>query len=324
MGLLFLFILLAGCIRVTSDAAPAVPTQLATAVPLPTITLPPAPHTATPIPTVLPPTQPLPTAPPAPTLPPSPATTLPPTPAANGFITQTIGLSVEKRPLISYTFGNGPTQIVFIGGIHGGYEWNTILLAYDAIDYFTENPNMIPISVTLHIIPSANPDGQFVVTGKDGRFSRADVAWDTLPGRVNGNQVDLNRNWGCNWSATAVWRDQPIGAGSKPFSEPENVALRNFIVALQPTAVVFWHSAFNGVFAAGCPDLYQPSYDLAFVYSQAAGYPVYTSFDTYPVTGDAGDWLATQGIPAVSVELTNHESLDWNQNLAGMLAVLNQ
>ncbi len=224
----------------------------------------------------------------------------------------------------AYQFGNGPDQIVFVGGIHGGYEWNTILLAYRAIDYFTANPDKIPSSVTLHIIPSLNPDGQFLATARDGRFSPLDVAANSFPGRFNANNVDLNRNWDCNWQETAVWRDQTISGGPFPFSEPENVALRDFLLPLNPIAVVFWHSAANGVFAASCPDLYWPSYTLASIYGVAAEYPVYESFDSYQVTGDAGDWLALQNIPAISVELVTHESMDWIQNLGGMLAVLNQ
>jgi murein tripeptide amidase MpaA len=227
-------------------------------------------------------------------------------------------------PLTSFQLNNGPDHIVFIGGIHGGYEWNTIVLAYRAIDYFTENPEVIPASVTLHIIPSANPDGQFLVTGRLGRFSPIDVNPENFSGRFNGNNVDLNRNWDCNWESTALWRDQLIDAGKQPFSEPENLVLRDFLIELDPIAVVFWHSAANGVFAAGCPGLYQPSYTLATIYGEAAGYPVYERFDSYQVTGDAGDWLALQEIPSISIELINHQDIDWPKNREGMLAVLNQ
>ncbi|MFN2135269.1 MAG: LysM peptidoglycan-binding domain-containing protein, partial [Candidatus Promineifilaceae bacterium] len=33
-------------------------------------------------------------------------------------------------PIVSYQLGDGETPLILIGGIHGGYEWNTILLAY--------------------------------------------------------------------------------------------------------------------------------------------------------------------------------------------------
>jgi hypothetical protein len=99
------------------------------------------------------------------------------------------------------------------------------------------------------------------------------------------------------------------------------VALRDFLLQQEPLAVIFWHSAANGVFAAGCPDVHEPSLALANIYGQAAGYPVYEKFNSYPITGDAGDWLTTQGIASISIELKTHQSLDWSQNLAGIVAI---
>ncbi len=235
-----------------------------------------------------------------------------------------IGTSVKDRPIVSYRFGNGSIPIILVGGMHGGYEWNTILLAYEMIDYFSEQPEQIPKNVTLTIIPSANPDGQFLVTGSDGRFNPAEIPpdIDTFPGRFNGRNVDLNRNWDCEWSETAVWRDQPVNSGRQPFSEPESRLLRDYFLQKKPALVIFWHSAGDGVFVAGCPETYTPSLQLATLFGQAAGYPVYEQFPYYPITGDAGDWLATQGIPTVSIELKTHETIDWPANQAGMLAIL--
>jgi hypothetical protein len=235
---------------------------------------------------------------------------------------QIIGYSYEKRPIISYRFGHGLQTVLFIGGIHGGYEWNTILLAYQAIDYFLEHPELVPEDVTLIIIPSANPDGQFRATGKEGRFEMADLAYDTTSGRFNGRYVDLNRNWDCAWQPAAQWRNQAVSGGMKPFSEPESRALRDFLLHQKPEAVVFWHSTAGGVYGAGCQELFQPARQLATIYGEASGYPVADQFSYYPVTGDAGDWLSTQGIPSISVELASHDFVEWPDNLAGMLAVL--
>ncbi|UCG23396.1 MAG: hypothetical protein JSW55_14770 [Chloroflexota bacterium] len=237
-------------------------------------------------------------------------------------ITSTIGYSAGDRPIVSYQFNNGPKKIVFIGGIHGGYEWNSILLAYEAIDHFRRYPGEVPGSVTMYIIPSANPDGQFRVTGRQGRFEPGDVISDTFPGRFNDKNVDLNRNWDCLWQPFASWRDQTVDAGDTPFSEPESIALRDFLLAQQPEAVVFWHSQADGVYGSGCPEVYEPALQLAQVYGLAANYPVHDIFDEYTVSGDAGDWLSTVGVPAVTVELTTHEGLEFPRNLAGMRAVL--
>lgn len=246
------------------------------------------------------------------------------TPTATPYPYTTIGRSVEGRPIVSHRFGDGPIPIILVGGIHGGYEWNTILLAYEMIDYFEEFPERIPPDITLYIIPSANPDGQFLITGSHDRFTLADIPSDddTLPGRFNANDVDLNRNWDCEWSKTAVWRDQTVSGGSSPFSELESNVLRNYFLEQQPSVVIFWHSAANGVFSSGCPEPFPNSLQLAAMYGEAANYPVYERFYHYPVTGDAGDWLATQGIPSISVELKTHEDIDWTENLAGVLMIL--
>lgn len=235
-----------------------------------------------------------------------------------------IGHSSRGFPLTTYQFKDGPRHIIIVGGIHGGYEWNTILLAYELIDYFQDHPAAVPDGVTLTFIPAANPDGQEVVTGKTGPFTMADVAQDSIPGRFNGNGVDLNRNWDCQWAPEALWRGHVVSGGEAAFSEPETIFLRDFILQHQPDAVIFLHSAANGVFASGCPNTDQPSMDLARIYGEAAGYTAYERFSAYEVTGDAGDWLTTQGITSISIELKNHENLDLERNLGGMLAVLKQ
>ena len=126
-----------------------------------------------------------------------------------------IGTSVEGRPISAYTFGTGDTELLFVGGIHGGYEWNSVLLAYTFIDYLEANPSIIPPHLSITVIPSANPDGVFKVIGTEGRFVITDVpAIDQSAGRFNAHKVDLNRNFACKWQATSTWRSLPVSAGS--------------------------------------------------------------------------------------------------------------
>lgn len=233
----------------------------------------------------------------------------------------TIGYSAAGRPINLYSFGSGQTEVVFVGGIHGGYEWNSILLAYQALDYFNANPHFVPATMTIHLIPNANPDGLFQVTGKEGWFSAADVAADSFAGRFNGRHVDLNRNWGCNWSAEAYWRDVRINAGTEPFSEPETQALRDFFLQTNIKAVIFWHSAAGLVIPGRCSSEHADSIALANAYSQAAGYTA-SYFTAYQVNGDASDWLVEQGIASIAVELDTHELIEWEKNSAGIFAVL--
>ena len=236
----------------------------------------------------------------------------------------TIGYSVQGRPIEAYTFGSGSSTILFVGGIHGGYEWNSVLLAYEAIDYLKKYPDIIPSSLRVTIVPNANPDGVFTIIKKEGRFGLSDVPEGTHEeGRFNANDVDLNRNFDCKWKRESTWRSQTVSAGTEPFSEPEARALRSLVQSRKPDGVIFWHSQANAVYASECEEGILPgTRTLMNTYAKAANYPTVDTFDAYPVTGDAEGWLASIGIPAISVELSSHESIEWERNLAGLLAVL--
>lgn len=235
-----------------------------------------------------------------------------------------IGMSVESRPIEAYTYGTGESRLLFVGGIHGGYEWNSVLLAYEMIDYLERSPQEIPSAVTVTIVPSANPDGLYAVTGTDGRFTRADVreTEGNGAGRFNANNVDLNRNFDCKWQPESTWRGKSVSAGSAPFSEPESAALRALVAELRPAAAVFWHSQANAVYASECTEGVLPeTRTLMNAYADAAGYPAVDSFDAYPITGDIEGWLASEGIPAITVELSTHETIEWEKNMRGVNAV---
>lgn len=236
-----------------------------------------------------------------------------------------IGNSVEGRNIESYTFGNGSTTLLFVGGMHGGYEWNSVLLAYQFIDELETGKIKIPESVKIEIIPNLNPDGVYKVTGKEGRFTNLDVKSEMVngEGRFNANDVDLNRNFDCKWQPTSTWKNKKVSAGTSAFSEPESQALKKLVEEENPRAVIFWHSQANAVYASECEKGILPeTLDIMNVYAKAAGYKSVSVFDAYPVTGDAEGWLASINIPAITVELSNHENIEWTKNKAGMEAVM--
>lgn len=237
-----------------------------------------------------------------------------------------IGKSVEGRDIEAVIFGDGDTHLLFVGGIHGGYEWNSALLAYEYIDYVDTNPETIPEDLTVSVIPDLNPDGTALVIGKNGRFTLLDVPDPTTrvaEGRFNANDVDLNRNFDCKWEPESTWRGNVVSAGTAPFSEPEARALRDFVLNTTPDAVVFWHSQANNVYASECEEGVLPeTLTLMSTYAQAADYGEVPVFDAYPITGDAEGWLATLGIPAVTVELETHNTIEWTRNFAGVEATI--
>lgn len=238
-----------------------------------------------------------------------------------------IGKSVEERNIDAYVYGNGPTHLMFVGGIHGGYEWNSVLLAYKFMDYLKTNPNLIPENLTIAIIPSANPDGVYRVIKKEGRFTEKDVPNDQKlaeSGRFNAHKVDLNRNFDCKWKPKGTWKNKTVSAGTSVFSEPEAMTIRDFVRDFSPESAIFWHSKAGAVYASKCEQGILPkTLEIMNIYARASGYMAIKSFDAYTVSGDAEAWLASINIPAITVELETHETVEWERNLAGIKAILN-
>lgn len=228
----------------------------------------------------------------------------------------TIGTSVEGRPLVGYRFGNGSVFVALIGGIHGSYEPNTVILANRFVEFLGESPQMIPSDISVFVIPAMNPDG-LVRTGTRGR--------------VNANHVDLNRNWGCKWARDAgSYQGVPFTTGSSAFSEPESRAVRDFLLQNDFKIAVFYHSRGSVIFYGECGGAGR-SFELAERVSRATGYRVEDSAE-YPttralpgsITGEGADYLDSQGLAAIDVELSTRDrnDIDWEENYRGLIAIM--
>jgi hypothetical protein len=238
-------------------------------------------------------------------LPPAPTDT-PPPPTEGPF---PYGLSVQGNELLAFRLGTGPSVRALIGGIHGGYERNTTVLVSETLAHLKEQTELIPPGVTLYIIPCANPDGD-------------EAGTDAINGRVNGNGVDLNRNWDYQWQMAATHGTRPVSAGKYAFSEPETAALRDFIFDHNIEAAIFYHSAMGKIFS-GADREKSASFELAEMMSEVTGYPhAPEGVGGQITTGNAIDYLSTKGIAAIEVELTTHEDIDWDRNWPGVLAFL--
>ncbi|MCR4275948.1 MAG: M14 family metallopeptidase [Candidatus Parcubacteria bacterium] len=238
-----------------------------------------------------------------------------------------IGTSVEGRAITAYHYGTGSQEILFIGDIHGGYTWNTALLAYKTMDYFKSNPDVIPSNLKVTVIPVLNPDGLNRVVGTStASFTQADVEQGQaaqIAGRFNANTVDLNRNFDCDWKSSAIWQGRTVSGGSGAFSEPESQAIKTYVETNTPKAVVAWYASAGGVFASSCDNGVLPeTLTLTDIYATAAGYKAYDSYDFNAIPGDMVNWLAKMGIPAISVLLTTHTDTEWTKNQAGIKAIL--
>lgn len=240
--------------------------------------------------------------------------------------TSVIGKSVEGRDITAYTYGTGGKELVFIGGIHGGYEWNTTLVAYQTTDYLQATPGVIPANVKVTVIPVLNPDGLNKTLGTTTRFTAADVPPSLdkqIAGRFNAHTVDLNRNFDCGWQSSGTWQSKKVSGGSKAFSEPESQAIKTYIETNKPAAVITWFSAAGGVYASSCGGSVSAETEaITKTFADASLYPAFESFDFYETTGDMVNWFAKQNIPAISVLLTNHTDTEWAKNQKGIDALL--
>ena len=221
-----------------------------------------------------------------------------------------IGRSAKNRPIQAYRIGHGPIKRALIGGIHGGFERNTATLLNQMLAHLRRNPKEVPSQLTLYIVPMMNPDGNAAGT-------------DRVRGRMNGNGVDLNRNWDYQWNITATHGNREVFGGTEPFSEPESRAVRDFIEQNKMDAVIFYHSAFDAVFSGARHDN-NKTVELALYMAEATGYRYRPEGVIGQLTtGDSIDYLtAKAGITAIEIELLTRQSIDWNRNLKGLKAFM--
>ena len=103
--------------------------------------------------------------------------------------------------------------------------------------------------------------------------------------------------------------------------------LRDFILNNDVELAIFYHSALGGVIFSAEDRTRSATYELAEMLVPIVGYRHQTEgIPAQITTGDAIDWLSTQGIAAIHLELTTHQLVDegeWQRNLDGMRAFLN-
>ncbi len=224
-----------------------------------------------------------------------------------------IGYSVLGRPIEVYQFGHGEKERLIVAGIHGGYEWNTIALADELIAELNKHPELVPEQTSLYILRVLNPDGDARAHGRDGR--------------ANEHGVDLNHNfpyhWKTDWNREDCWNYLPLTAGQYPASEPETIALINFINLHHFDALISYHSAALGIFAGGMPP-FAPSEDLARKVANISPYLYPPQETACEYSGNLTDWASSvKHIAAIDIELSNHQDTDFGINLRILNLFLN-
>lgn len=186
-----------------------------------------------------------------------------------------------------YHFGPDKVDVLIIGSIHGSYEISTKMFVDSMIAELQNGSFTIPNNLGVSLIPCMNPVG---CAGEPGNWA----------GRFNSNDVDLNRNWGTLWEPTAIMLDgvTPLNPGTGPFSEPENVAIKEYIERVRPRLTVFYHCCIDPGFiflnsTAVNSGIFQPYMD-------------YSRFDVDPhdiiLPGGSTEYLDEIGLNGVEVE----------------------
>jgi protein MpaA len=202
--------------------------------------------------------------------------------ATSPLARQTIGASVQGRPIELFSLGSGSKRVLIIGGIHGDETGGEI--ARELLSYLEKHADALPEGMSLRVIPDANPDGETAGT------------------RGNANNVDINRNFpSANWSGELNTGDRPtagLSGGARPGSEPETRALLacladgyDLVIALHSSGGIIDYDG-----AQGLP--------VAEHMSAICGLPVRHLDYQEQVTGSLGTYVPERyQVPVITVEL---------------------
>ena len=127
------------------------------------------------------------------------------------FHVNTLGSSVEERPIYAVRIGSGKKKVVLWSQMHGN-ESTTTKALFDLFNHFIEDNSLLN-HITFIVIPILNPDGAYAYT------------------RVNANNIDLNRD-------------------AQHLSQPESVVLRQIFDQFRPDFCFNLHGQ-RTIFSAG-------------------------------------------------------------------------
>lgn len=237
-----------------------------------------------------------------------------------------IGKSVEGRPLYALHVGTGNKQLLLDGAIHAREHMTTNVLLemideysksyVEGSQYGTYNTRELLGQVTLTFIPMLNPDGVKLVQDgyaaiENGDFVRKiNGSASSKRWKANARGVDLNRNFEVgNWQAFNAPTKPAFknAKGSKPFSEPEAVALRDFMRKQNFGAYLSYHSSGQIIFYHYNQTGAQHTRDLAFAkkVAKATGYPLISPKKNMK-TAASQDWfIAEFKKPALTIEISS-------------------
>jgi len=246
---------------------------------------------------------------------------------------QSIGKSWENRDIVLATISFNVEKadlkpaLLYTGTIHAR-EWigNELGLAF--IDYlltqYNVNPRVIDILTknTLYIVPCLNPDGF--------EYSRKHFSFWRKNRRDNGDGtfgVDLNRNFSVGYGKS-INTASNVYSGPKPFSEPETLAIKNFVDNKDNITIALdYHSQGNVFFPAhkfkheseiDGTDLNTLCANMNYEINKVTGrkYGIHRGKPpTKLISGSGREYYYSKGIIAMVVEVGTRNIPDFMQNM---------
>ncbi len=233
-----------------------------------------------------------------------------------------LGQSVEGRTVHSVRISvapQGAPAAVFMGGHHArehvSVEVPLRLAEYLVNEYNQKNPRIVAMlnSFEVHIIPVVNPDGkEFDISGGNYKHWRKNRSRNSSG---NNYGVDLNRNYGYGWGGAGASSSSSSDTyrGPAAFSEPETVAIKNFLESHSNITTLLSYHTFSKLVLwpwGHVSGEVNNADDLA-VFKKAGqkmaqwnGYKPMKSGDLYLASGDTCDWAYGElGIFAFTFEL---------------------
>lgn len=242
----------------------------------------------------------------------------------NFIKTSVIGKSLCGRGISALTIGSRKNRVLYAAAFHG-MEWiNTLIMLRFieecAVSYKgrtkLENTDIYTAlnQKGLIVIPCVNPDGveiQINGSGSCPKYKKLidNITANTKRWQANARGVDLNHNFNAGWKQLKNLEiEQGITrpaatrfGGTKPFSEPETIALRNFCNNNKLSHAIAFHSQGREVYCS-----YKQTPEKAIIlgetFAKFANYNVSLP-DEIATGGGFKDWLiGYHKIPAITVE----------------------
>jgi protein MpaA len=153
-----------------------------------------------------------------------------------------VGHSVRGRAIVAYERGDPSAPVTLVVGVIHGNEPAGLAVIRRL------RRIRLPAGVHLWLVPTVNPDGLAAGT------------------RQNAHGVDLNRNWPVAWVHNGVPWDGYY-SGPRPMSEPENRAMRAFILRVEPALTIWYHQPLDVVYGS------DPHVSVLKRYARLTGWP---------------------------------------------------